>query len=271
MSQLHAPTKSGYAAVDGLELHYEVRGTGGTPLVILHGGLHNTAMDAPIAARLAQHRQVISVDLQGHGRTADIDRPLRYEQMGDDVAALLGDLGVAQVDLLGYSLGGGVAMRVAIQHPERVRKLVVVGSPFSSDAWYPEVVVGFQHLGHGLAEMMRQSPSFQTYAATSPHPDRFGTLLDKTGELQRRSYDWSAEVAALAMPVLLVFADADSVPPSYVARFYGLLGGGQRDGGLDGSGRSKSSLAIMPGHTHYDLFESPDLIPPVERFLDAQR
>ena len=162
-------------------------------------------------------------------------------------------------------------MRTAIQHPERVRKLVVVSAPFSNTGWYPEVLVAFQHLGRGLAEMMRPSPNFQTYAAVSPHPEQFGTLLDKTGELETRSFDWSADIAKLAMPVLLVFADADAMPASYAVRFYELLGGGKRDGGLDGSGRSSASLAILPGHTHYDLFESPALIAAVEPFLDAQK
>lgn len=264
------PTKTGHAQVNGLRLYYEVRGAladGALPLVLLHGGLHNTLMDAPVATRLAQGRQVISVDLQGHGRTADIDRPLRFEQLADDLAALLDELRVPQADVLGYSLGGGVGLRLAIQHPSRVRKLVVVSSPFSSTGWYPEVATAFQHLTGALADMMKPAPVYQTYAAIAPDATGFARLIDKTGELQRRPYDWSVEVSNLPMPVLLVFADADSMPPSYIARFYELLGGGQRDGGLDGSGRPKSSLAILPGHTHYDLFESPAMITTVEPFL----
>ncbi len=266
------PTKTGYAHVNGLHLYYEVRGPladGATPLVLLHGGLHNTLLDAPVATRLAQGRQVISVDLQGHGRTADVDRPLRYEQLADDLAAVLDELRVPRADVLGYSLGGGVGLRFAIQHPSRVRKLVVVGSPFSSTAWYPEVAAAFQHLTGAIADMMKPAPVYQTYAAIAPDPASFARLLDKTGELQRSTYDWSEEVSKLSMPVLLVFADADSMPPSYIARFYELLGGGQRDGGLDGSGHSKSSLAILPGRTHYDLFESPAMIAAVEPFLGS--
>lgn len=270
MTTPNNPMKSGYAQVNGLRLYYEVRGQlaeGDTPLLLVHGGLHNTALDAPVASRLAQGRQVISVDLQGHGRTADIDRPFRYEQLADDVAALLGELRVPQVDVLGYSLGGGVSQRLAIQHPSLVRKLVVVSAPFSSTGWYPEIAAGFQHLTGALAEMMKPAPVYQTYATVAPEPAGFARLIDKTGELQRGAYDWSDEVSKLSMPVLLVFADADSMPPAYIARFYGLLGGGQRDGGLDGSGRSKASLAILPGHTHYNLFESPALISAVEPFL----
>lgn len=266
----NAPLKSGHAEVNGLRMYYELRGTraeGSLPLVLLHGGLHNTTVDAPVAARLAQARQVIAVDLQGHGRTGDVDRPLRYEQLADDVDALLEKLGVKQADVLGYSLGGGVALRLAIQHPSRVRKLVVVSAPFSNDGWYPEVAAAFQHLTGAIAEHMKPSPVYQTYAAIAPEPANFARLVDKTGELQRRPYDWSADVAKLPMPVLLVFADADSFPPAYIVQFYGLLGGGKRDGGLDGSGRPKSSLAILPGRTHYDLFEAPELVTTVERFF----
>jgi pimeloyl-ACP methyl ester carboxylesterase len=190
--------------------------------------------------------------------------------MGDDVAALLGQIGVAQADLLGYSLGGGVALRTAIQHPERVRKLVLVSIPYASDGWYPEVREGFRHLGRALADMMRPSPVYQTYAAIAPHPDQFPTLLDKVGDLQRRSYDWSAEVAKLTPPTMLVHADADAIPTSHLARFFELLGGGKRDAGLDGSGAPRGRLAILPGHTHYNIFESPELIGAVEPFLDAR-
>jgi pimeloyl-ACP methyl ester carboxylesterase len=265
-----AANKTAHLTVNGVAYYYEVRGTGGTPLVLLHGGLHNTTLDAPVAARLAQHRQVIAIDLQAHGRTADVDRPLRNETMADDVAALLGQLGIAQADVMGYSLGGSVALRIAIQHPERVRKLVLLSIPFSSEGWYPEVKEGFKHLGRALAEPMRPSPIYQTYAAIAPHPEQFPVLLDKMGELETRSYDWSAQVAKLAVPTMLVYADADAIPPSHIVRFFELLGGGKRDGGLDGSGAPKGRLAVLPGHTHYNLFESPAMIAAVEPFLDAR-
>jgi pimeloyl-ACP methyl ester carboxylesterase len=263
------PTKSGYITVNDLKLYYEVRGSGGTPLVLLHGGLHNTTLDAPVAARLAEHREVIAVDLQAHGRTADIDRPLRHELMADDVAALLAALSVPKADLLGYSFGGNVALRTAIQHPELVRKLVLVAIPFSSAGYYPEIHQAFKHLSGALAEPMRPSPVYQTYASIAPQPENFPKLLDKVGELTTRSYDWSADVAKLAMPTMLVYADADSIPPPHIVRFFELLGGGQRDAGIDGSGAPTARLAILPGHTHYNVFESPALIAAVEPFLSA--
>ena len=133
------PSQSGYADVNGLAMYYEVHGAG-QPLILLHGGLGLTSMFGDVLPLLAEDRQVIAVDLQAHGRTADIDRPMRYELMGDDIAALIEHLGLAKTDLMGYSLGGGVALRCAIQHPELVRKLVVVSTPFSQNGWYPEVV-----------------------------------------------------------------------------------------------------------------------------------
>ncbi|MFY3742522.1 alpha/beta fold hydrolase [Anaeromyxobacter sp. Red801] len=261
---------SGYADIDGLRLYYEIRGAGGTPLVVLHGGLHNTALDAPVAERLAARRRVISVDLQGHGRTADVDRPLRFERLADDVAALLARLEIPRADLLGYSFGGRVALRTAVQHPERVRRLVLVSVPFADAGWYPEVKAAFQHLGRALAGPMRPSPAYQTYAAIAPQPERFPDLLDKMGELGTLPYDWSAEIARLAAPTLLVYADADAVRPEHVVQFFQLLGGGHRDGGLDRSGVSKARLAILPGLTHYDVFESPAMTAAVEPFLDAE-
>jgi len=267
------PVQSGYADVNGLRLYYEMRGQprgdDRTPLVLLHGGLHNTALDAPVAEQLARRRQVIAVDLQAHGRTADIERPLRYEQMADDIAGLLAALGIAEVDLLGYSFGGGVALQTAIRHPARLRKLVVVSSPFSSSGWHPEVQEGFKHVGRALAEPMRPSPVYQTYAAIAPRPERFPQLLDKMGELQTRGYDWSADIAKLAMPAMLVFADADSMPPAHIARFFELVGGGLRDAGWDGSAAPRARLAILPGQTHYNVFESPGLVAAVDPFLDA--
>lgn len=269
---VNGPTKSGYADVNGLRLYYEMRGDSdtGTPMVLLHGGLHNTALDAPVAERFAQRRQVISVDLQGHGRTADIDRPLRYEQLADDIDALLASLGIARVDLFGYSFGGSAALQTAIRHAARIRKLVLLSIPFSSSGWFPEVQQGFKHVGRALAEPMRPSPMYQTYAAIAPRPQDFPQLLDKMGELQTRGYDWSADVARLEMPVMLAYADADSMPPSHMARFFELLGGGQRDPGWDRSAAPRSRLAVLPGQTHYNVFEAPALIDAVDLFLDAR-
>ena len=261
-------TKGNYAAVNGLRLYYEIHGQG-QPLVLLHGGLNNVELLGDTLTQLATSRQVIAVDLQGHGRTADIDRPIRYELMADDIAALIRHLGLTQSDVMGYSLGGGTALRVAIQHPDLVRKLVLVSASFKRTGSYPEVLAGMDQMSGAAAEFMKQAPIYQSYARVSPTPDKFPQLLDKMGDMLRQPYDWSKEAAALKMPTLLVFADADSVTTDHMAEFYKLVGGGQRDAGWDGSNLPKSQLAILPGLTHYNIFVSALLPAVVAPFLDA--
>ncbi|RZU77417.1 pimeloyl-ACP methyl ester carboxylesterase [Micromonospora kangleipakensis] len=255
-----------YADVNGVRLWYEIHGTG-RPLVLVHGGYGAVEMFAPILAALAERRQVILVDLQGHGRTADVDRPLRFESMADDIAALIRHLDLPEADLLGYSLGGGVALRTAIQHPGLVRRLALVSAPCKRQGWYPEVLAAMATQDEGVAEQMRGSPPHELYTRVAPRPEDWPTLWVKTGDLLRQEYDWSAEVAALAMPVLLVFADADSIPVTHMAEFFGLLGGGHRDAGWDGADRPAARLAVLPGLTHYDIVTSPALPAAVLPFL----
>lgn len=260
--------KTGYAPVNGLKLYYEIHGAG-EPLILLHGGLQAIEMLGEILPLLSHHRQVIAVDLQAHGRTADIDRPLSYEAMADDTAALMKYLGIEKADFMGYSLGGGVALRSAIQHPDAVRKLIVVSTTFRRDGWYPEVVAAMAQMGAGSAEMMKPSPIYKTYARIAPRPADFPVLLTKMGDLLRKDYDWSKEVAAIKAPTMLVFADADAIRPEHMVQFFQLLGGGKKDAGWDGSGLSNARLAILPGLTHYNIFSSPALAPTVTPFLDA--
>ena len=260
--------KTGYAPVNGLSMYYEIHGTG-QPLILLHGGFGLTDMFGEILPQLGANRQVIAVDLQAHGRTADIDRPLRYEHMADDIAALITHLGLEQADVMGYSLGGGAALRTAIQHPARVRKLVVVSVPFKRNGWYPAMVAGMMQMNASTAEFMRQTPMYQSYVAVAPDPEHFPALCDKIGDLLRRDYDWSNEVAALKLPTMIVCGDADGLSPAHAAQFFELLGGGKIDGGWDGSGMSNSQLAILPGITHYNIFAAPALAASVTPFLDA--
>jgi pimeloyl-ACP methyl ester carboxylesterase len=252
-----------YVPVNGLALYYEEHGAG-EPLIVLHGGVGAHEMFGPNLPVLAAARRVIAVHLQGHGRTADIDRPLRYEFMADDIAAMLTHLGIPTADLLGYSLGAGVALQTAIRHPARVRKLIALSRPCQRDGWYPEVRASFDQMGPETGRFMSQSPLSQLYPSVD-----WPTLFAKLGDLERQDYDWSAQVAQLTMPVLLMFADADSVRPSHILEFYGLLGGGQRDAGLDGSGRSVNRLAILPGCTHYDILSSAAVAQAVTPFLEA--
>jgi len=262
------PPRTGYAKVNGLNLYYEIHGAG-EPLVLLHGGLGAIDMFGEILPLLAKGRQVIGVDLQAHGRTADIDRPLTFEAMADDIAALLKHLGMPKADVMGYSIGAGVALRTAIRHPEVVNRLVLVSTAFRRDGWYPEIRAGMDQMGPGAAEPMKQTPMYQLYARIAPRPADWPVLITKLGELVRKEYDWSKDVAAIKAPTLLVFGDADAVRPAHAVEFFELLGGGKKDGGWDGSGISSARLAILPGLTHYTIFASPVLASTVTAFLDA--
>lgn len=258
---------TGYAPVNGVDMYWESRGSGGVPLVVVHGGYGLTSMFGDLLDQLAADRRVIAIELQGHGHTADTGRPFRYEHFGDDIAALIGNLGLGQADLLGYSLGGNSTLRCAIQHPDLVRRLAVVSIPYRRDGWYPEVLAAFDQMSSAGFEQMRHAPMYAAYTAVAPDPDGFPVLMDKTGEVQRIDYDWSDEIRALPMPVLLVYGDSDSIPPAHAAEFYALLGGGQRDAGWDGSLPTRSRLAILPGLTHYNIFAAPQLAATVKEFL----
>jgi pimeloyl-ACP methyl ester carboxylesterase len=259
---------TGYADIHGLHLYYETHGSG-EPLIVLHGGFGSVEMFGPNIELLAKTRQVIGVDLQGHGRTADIDRPFSYEAMADDIAALIEHLGFAKADVLGYSLGGGVALQCAIRHPERVRKLVLVSTAFSREGWFPEVRTGFDAIGPQLAAMMKQGPAFTFYSKIAPHPEQFEAVVGKVGAMLKNNYDWGSSIDEKRTPPTLVVAgDADGLRPAHIVEMFAKLGGGQRDPGWDGSaGRSKSQLAILPGATHYDIVTSPMLAAVVEPFL----
>ena len=252
-----------YAFVKSLKMYYEIHGTG-EPLVLLHGGVGASEMFGPLLPVLAERRQVIAVHLQAHGRTADIDRPLRFELMAEDIAALVKQLGIERADVVGYSLGGGVALRTAIQHPEVVRRLVLISTPFKHDGWYPEVQAAFAQMGPQFAEGMKQSPLSQLYPSVD-----WRVTFTKLHDLLTRDYDWSKDVAALKAPTMIVFADADAVRAAHPIEFFRLLGGGQKDAGLDGSGRPTAQLAILPGFTHYNVLSSPALLTVIPPFLDA--
>src|SRR3989440_2622523 len=168
--------RGSYASVNGLNLYYEIHGAG-EPLILLHGGVGEIQMFGEVLPSLAQNQRVVAVDLQAHGRTADIDRPLSFELMADDIAALIKHLGIEEADVMGYSLGGGVALRTAIQHPEVVRKLVLVSTPFKRDGWYPEILAGMGQMGPQVAEPMKQTPMYQLYASIAPKPEDWPVLL----------------------------------------------------------------------------------------------
>jgi pimeloyl-ACP methyl ester carboxylesterase len=208
---------------------------------------------------------VIAVHLQGHGKTPDIDRPLRFETLADDIAAFVAQADLGQADVLGYSLGAGVALQFTIRHPAAVDRLIVVSEPMSSSAWYPEVEAAFAAMSANadmIGGNVAKSPLGQMY------PDvNFPILFRKVGELESHGFDWSADVAGIKAKTMLVFADADAMPPEHIAAFYRALGGGQRDAALDGSGRSPNRLAILPGTTHYDILSTDAVSRAVLPFL----
>lgn len=262
------PANGAYASINSLEMYFETHGTG-DPLIVLHGGLGSTGMLDDQLPQLSIGRQVIALDLQAHGRTADIDRPLSLELMGDDIAGLIQFLNLERADVMGYSMGGMVALQTAIRHPDLVRKLVVVSIPFKRNGWFPEVLKGMKGVNASAAEMMKPSPIYQLYASVAPRPEDWSVLLEKTGEMLKREYDYTEGVRALKIPTLIVAADTDGFSPAHAAEFFALLGGGQRDAGWDGSGITcDSRLAILPGTTHYNSFASPLLPGMVTDFLE---
>jgi len=198
---------------------------------------------------LAERHQVIAVDLQGHGRTADIDRPIDVRLMAGDIAALIDHLALASPDVVGYSLGGGVALQTAARYPKKVRRLVVVSANIRPDAIYPEMRAQQGQVNAAAAEFMKDTPMYQLYQRVAPRPEDFPRLLNKIGESMSKDFDFTEEVRGLQVPTLIVAADVE---------VFKLLDGGLRDGGWMGEGRPKGghALAILPGLTHYTIFSS---------------
>jgi pimeloyl-ACP methyl ester carboxylesterase len=255
------------AKVNGIELGYVDRGQG-QPLVLLHGGFGTVESFGPNVDLLADGRRLIGVDLQSHGRSPAADRPMRAESMADDVAALIHHLGLEQAAVMGFSLGGGVALRLAIQHPELVSRLVLVSTVFARRGWYPEGRAQMDAMGPEMADMLRETPLYAAYEAVAPDPAGWPVLVEQLTTLVKHDYDWSDEVRGLSMPVMLVVGDADGMPPSHAVEFFALLGGGQRDASWDRSGMTQHRLAVLPNATHYDINVLPALSAAVIPFLD---
>jgi pimeloyl-ACP methyl ester carboxylesterase len=267
MNMTIAAQASGLAPVNGIELWYEVHGTG-KPLILLHGGFGSVGMFGPNVAALAVGRQVIGVDLQSHGHTPSVERPMRFETMADDIAALIRHLGLEKADVMGFSLGGGVALRTAIQHPDVVDRLILVSTPFKRAGWHPEMVAAMDSMGPQFAEPMKQTPMYEAYQQIAPRVDDWQVLVTQLTGLLNQDYDWTAEAARLSMPVMIVAGDADGLAPRHALEFFELLGGGQRDASWDRSGMTRHRLAILPGVTHYDMNVHPLLAASVVSFLD---
>ena len=261
-----AEPKTGFVPVDGLELYYEIHGPAdGAPLVLLHGAYGSTAMWAGFVPTLAETRWVIVPEMQGHGHTADIDRPLGFERMADDVAGLLDHLEIARADVFGYSMGGQIALQVAIRHPERVRKLVVASAPAASAGWHPEVIETASNI---TPELFADTPITEEYERVAPNPEGFPGLVAKLNELVGTAYAWPDEaIRAIAAPTMFVIGDSDGVPPAYAAVLFALRGGGVFG---DMAGLPNARLAVLPGTTHVGVIERAGwLLPMIEEFLQV--
>lgn len=263
------PDSSGYIAANGVNYWFEIHGTG-EPLLLLHGGLMSTGAFGPVLTMLAEHRRVIGVDLQGHGHTALGDRKISLVDIGRDLAVVVQKLGLRQVDVMGYSFGAGAGLQLAFQHPELVRRLVVLSAPYAQSGFFPEMLPQQAAVGAGMADAMKASPMYTSYAAVAPRPQDFPRLLDAMGEFMRQPYDWSASVKQLAMPVLLIYGDADMITPDHIVSFYHLLGGGLKDAGWGREHMAKNRLAILPDLTHYETGTAPIVATTALAFLNNQ-
>lgn len=267
----HNDQQKGYAQVNGLDLYYEIHGSG-EPLILLPGGFMTVEAMGEIVPQLATTRRVIGVELQGHGHTADSERPLRFELMADDIAALIRHLELEQADIFGYSLGGGVGLQTAIRHPEVVRKLILASAVFKRNGWYPEVLAGMAAIS---VETFAGTPIHEAFLKTSPRAEAWPTVIAKIRQLLGKDYDWASGVAALKIPTLILVGDTDSVRTAHAVEFFGLLGGGQADGDL--IGLSLSQLAVLPATTHVGwappyhgiITRTHLLLPIITEFLDA--
>ena len=259
------PAHTGYVGVNGLTMYYEIHGTG-QPVVLLHGAFSaiGTSFGA-LLPDLARTRRVIAFELQAHGRTADIDRPLSLEQMADDTVAALAQLGIAQADFFGYSMGAGVALQIALRHPHVVRKLVLASVSYTKSGLHPGLLESLERM---TPDAMVGSPWHEEYTRIAPHPDAFATLFAKKTQMDRQAQDVPAEaIQAITAPTLLIIGDSDIIRPEHAVELFRLLGGGVAG---DLVGLPRAQLAVLPGTTHVTLVQRVDLllaiIPP---FLDA--
>jgi pimeloyl-ACP methyl ester carboxylesterase len=269
VTPIASTTETGHVEVNDVRYHYEIHGEG-EPLLLLHGGLGSTGMFAPILPMLTETRRVIVVDLQGHGRTELGHRPIDLADMGRDMGQLVAALGNEQVDVMGYSMGGGVAAQMALRHPALVRRLVLVSTPAAKDGFYPDIVAQMHQIGAHTADFMRDTPMYQSYAAVAPKVEDFPKLLEAMGEMVRRPDIYDLEVEALTMPVMLVYGDSDMFRLEHIVDFYKRLGGGQQDAGWMRENMPRNRLAILPDLTHYEIFMAPELVPTVLPFLDGE-
>src|SRR5215210_472013 len=245
-----------YAPANDLNVYYEVHGEG-PPLILLHGAYMTAEMMEPLAQGLARTRQVVVPEMQAHGRTADADRPITYEQMADDTAALARHLEIEAADVVGYSMGGATAVQVAIRHPDLVRRLVVASAGFRYDGMPAEAIAMFPSI---TPEMFAGSPMETEYQRLAPNPEDFPVLVEKLKTLDTIDFAWpDDDIRGIAAPTLIVLGDSDGVRLEHAVEMFKLRGGGVMG---DLSGMPESQLAVLPGTSHF--------VPPGSGLLDRQ-
>jgi pimeloyl-ACP methyl ester carboxylesterase len=247
-------------------MYYEIHGTG-RPLLLLHGAFMTIDALGPILPALAQTRQVIAVELEGHGHTADLDRPLSVEQMAEDVAGLLEQIRIKQADVFGFSLGGMTALRLAMRHPNLVRKLVIVSASYNREGFYPAIIAMWPDMS---AEGFAGSPGEQAYLQSAPNPKHWPVFIEKMKHFMMSFQGWpAAEVQSIKAPTLILLGDTDLIRPEAAIDMFRLLGGCKPDGGMSG-GLPTSRLAMLPATTHFTILSRTDLLLPlITPFLDS--
>jgi pimeloyl-ACP methyl ester carboxylesterase len=264
MSQNTKPAESGYAAINGLKMYYEVYGNG-KPIVLIHGSFMTIPLNwSQIIPLLAKDRKVIVTEMQGHGRTRDISREFSYEGMADDVAGLLRHLKIDSADILGYSMGGGIAFQFAIRHPKQVRRLVVLSGTYTHDGWWPDVEALYSTMN---ASMFKGSSIEKQYDSLGNDPAHFPEFIKRVISIDLKPYDWSNDVKNIKAPIFMAIGDADGVRYEHALELFRAKGGGKMG---DIHGLPKSRLAILPGTTHIGMMQRTDwLIPMITDFLDS--
>jgi pimeloyl-ACP methyl ester carboxylesterase len=256
-----------YENVNGLRMYYEVHGkkTSKPPLVLLHGALSATGTSfGELLPKLSKTRQVISIEQQAHGHTADIDRPLRVNTMADDTIALLRKIGVPKADFFGYSMGAGIALDIGVRYPDTVGKLVLAAVTYRLDGLHPGLLEGIKDL---QPEHLYGSPFHEEYLRTALRPEDFAKLVERVKDLNANLPELpDSAIKALKAHTLLVIGDSDIVRPEHAVQMFRLLGGGVPG---DNAGLPNSQLAVLPGTTHVTLVSRADLLlPTIPAFLD---
>jgi len=267
LSQVNKPNQTGYAPVNGLKMYYEVYGEG-KPLVLLHGAFNTIHLTfGQLIPELSKNRKVIAVELQGHGHTADIDRPFSFQSMAEDVAGLLKYLKIDSADVFGYSMGGGVAWQLAISHPALVRKLVIASSVYKSDGWTPETRAILPTL---TPQMFEGTPIKTLYDSLAPDPKHWIQFINKMKQFVTTNYDFGAEkIRGIKSPTLIITGDGDGVLPEHAVEMFRLRNGRYM---VDFGPAPNTQLAIFPGTSHIFVMMHPDwLLSMIIPFLDAPK